>query len=622
MTTGAPPGLRPKPLIAVLACAALCAAALAAVDRGATSARIGADGRFDHAFFREFHVFREHNASRVAFQGSELRLGGLRSGATVEVGLRVHPRRRPFPLEVLANGKTVATRPLEPGWNDVLLRAEADASGRLALRFRGGHLRVAAATLRLLEPGSTPPARWLAYLALAGLAALLGLYWSGRPAVAVAAAVAACLAFAATLVAARLHALELLPRALAGLAVVPPLGLALRRFAALPPRAAPWVAAALVLKLGLATHPAFPSIDAAFHAHNLERFREGALITSRAPGATQSAKVEVPYPPALYALLAPLAALDPEPGVAWVDTWVDQELLIRTAQALLVASAPLLVFLVGRRGGLSDEAAGAAAVILALMPESLLVLAKGIAANTLGAWATLLLVLAGVSSAPLWLLLPVALLAMSSHLGAAATALALVGAWLAREARDGRLTRATLTRWLLALSAAGLVVWLAYYRQALLRTAEDLSGLAGVAVAEPEAFFGVRWYRVGKLAQNLVLKLGGVPLLLAALGVARGLPELLASWLVPWTAVGVATGLAALLSPVPLRFEYFLLPAVALAAGAGAARLRDAGRGALLNAGLGLLAALHLALAALLLSGRFELISVIMESPRWPWPIR
>jgi hypothetical protein len=61
---------------------------------------------------------------------------------------------------------------------------------------------------------------------------------------------------------------------------------------------------------------------------------------------------------------------------------------------------------------------------------------------------------------------------------------------------------------------------------------------------------------------------------------------------------------------------------VALAAGAGAARLRDAGRGALLNAGLGLLAALHLALAALLLSGRFELISVIMESPRWPWPIR
>jgi hypothetical protein len=612
-----------RSLLAVAACALLCTAGLAAVDRAATSARVSADGRFDHAFFEDFHVFREHNASRVAFRNSRLVLAGLRSGARAELVLRVHPRRRPFPLEVVAGaGRSLGTYPLEHGWNELVTVAEADARGRLELGFRGGHLRVAGVAVRLLEPGSTPPARWQLYLVLAGLASLVGLYWTGRAAPAAAFAVACCLAFAALLLGARLHALELLPRILLGLAAVPPLGLALRRVVGLPSGAAAWVAAALTLQLGLVTHPAFPSIDAAFHAHNLERWRAGALVTSRAPGATQSAKVDVPYPPALYAMLSPLAALDPGPGEAWVDGWVDGELLIRATQALLVGSGPVLLFLIGRRAGLSDEAAAAAAVIGALMPENLLVLAKGIAANTLGTWATLLVVLAGVSVAPLWALFPALLLGVSSHLGGAATLVALVAAWLVREIWYGRLSRGTIVRWLVALAGAAVVVWLVYYRQAFARTGEDLGGLAGVALGEPEAFFGIRWYRLGKAAQNLLLKFGGVPLLLAALGAARGLPERLASWLFPWTLVGVATGLVALFTPVPLRFEYFLLPAAALAAGAGAARLQATGRRRLLHAGLGLLAALQLALAALLLAGRFELISVIMESPRWPWPIR
>lgn len=608
-------------LLALAAWVVACAAALSSVDRAATSASVKADGRFDHAFFQDFNSFREHSSSRVAFRRSRVVLAGLRSGALVELVLRVQPRRRPFPLEVVAGDRTLATRPLTSGWNDVRLRAELEASGGLVLGFRGGHLRLASVEARLVEPGSTPRQRWWLYLALAALGALLGFYWTGglRPAVATAAGV--CLVFAVLLLSARLHALELLPRALVALAAVPPLGLALGRLLSLPRSASPWVAAAVVLKLALVTHPAFPSIDAAFHAHNLERWRDGELITSRAPGATQSSKVAVPYPPALYAVLGPLTALDPRPGEAWVDSQVDGELLIRTAQAVLVGTAPLLVFLIGRRGGLDAEAAGAAAVIAALMPESLLVLGKGIVANSLGAWATLLVVLAGVSEAPLWLLFPVVLLGVSSHLGAAATLVALVLAWLAREAARGRLSRATAGRWLAALASAGVAVWVLYYGQALARTGGDLGGLAGVAVTEPEAFFGIRWYRLGKLAQDLILKFGGVPLLLAAVGAFR-LPERLASWLVPWTAVGATTGLVAVLTPVPLRFEYFLLPAVALAAGAGAQRLRETGRSGLLGAGVAVLALLHLALAALLFAGRFELISVIMESPRWPWPIR
>jgi hypothetical protein len=608
------------PCAALLAGAALCAAGLAGVDRASSRARLSADGRFDHSFYEGYNAYREHNASRVAFRRSRLVLPGLRAGARVELELRVQPRRRPFELRLIANGETAALRELQPGWHRVRFEATADAAGALRIGFDGGHLRLSGVELRVLEPGATPPGRWLAYFGLAGLAMLVGLYWSRRPAVTAVAALALCGLFSLGLLEARLHALALLPRVLLVLLAVPPLGLLLQRAVGLPARAAPFVAAALALKLALVTHPAFPSIDAAFHAHNLESFREGELITSRAPGASQDSKVDVPYPPALYALLAPFAARDPAPGKARFDTWVDLELLVRCAQALLVGSAPILIFLIGRRGGLEPEAAGAAAAIAALTPESLLVLAKGITANSLGHTATLLLVLAGIAAAPAWLLFPAALLAVASHLGGAATALLLVGAWLARETWLGRLERARLLRWLAALAAAGLVAWLAYYRHALGRTAADLGGLAGVAVSAPVAFFGVRWYRLGKAAQNLLLKFGGVPLLLAAVGAARGLPPRLAAWLVPWAAAGAATGLIALLTPVPLRFEYFLVPAVALAAGSGAAALRESGHTRLLGAALGLLAALHLALAGLLLAGRVELISVIMESPRWPWP--
>jgi hypothetical protein len=91
--------------------------------------------------------------------------------------------------------------------------------------------------------------------------------------------------------------------------------------------------------------------------------------------------------------------------------------------------------------------------------------------------------------------------------------------------------------------------------------------------------------------------------------------------LVSWLVTGALFGVVALVTPFPLRFEYFLVPAVAMAAGLGAdslpGRMR---RWASLAWGATLL--LQAAIGWSLASGRFELMSVIMESDKWPFPFR
>jgi len=129
----------------------------------------------------------------------------------------------------------------------------------------------------------------------------------------------------------------------------------------------------------------------------------------------------------------------------------------------------------------------------------------------------------------------------------------------------------------------------------------------------------VRWYRVGKLAQDLALKFGVTPLVLAWTGLrAAPTADRLKALLVPWFVTGGLVGLLALFSPLPLRFEYFLVPAVAMAAGLGSEHMSRPWR----VAGVALPLLLQVTLAAFLLARRFYLISVILESPRWPFPFR
>src|SRR5262249_21988559 len=124
----------------------------------------------------------------------------------------------------------------------------------------------------------------------------------------------------------------------------------------LPRGAARWLAASLLLRLALVAAPGFGSVDAQWHAHQLESFRVGQLVYSDAPGVAVS-----PYPPALYALLRPLATGD----------LAHDERLVRVAMGLLEGAAPLLVLALMRAAG-AAPAAPAAGVAMAGRPDSVL----------------------------------------------------------------------------------------------------------------------------------------------------------------------------------------------------------------------------------------------------------
>ena len=86
--------------------------------------------------------------------------------------------------------------------------------------------------------------------------------------------------------------------------------------------------------------------------------------------------------------------------------------------------------------------------------------------------------------------------------------------------------------------------------------------------------------------------------------------------------VGPGLAVLAVGTPFPLRFEYFLTPAVAMAAGLGVERLRHEGSTGWIQTGWTFTALVQALLGILFLVQRFEIISVIMESPRWPFPVR
>ncbi|MCU0241646.1 MAG: hypothetical protein MUF51_04410, partial [Vicinamibacteria bacterium] len=103
---------------------------------------------------------------------------------------------------------------------------------------------------------------------------------------------------------------------------------------------------------------------------------------SEAPGLQRA-----PYPPALYAILG--AIVSPAQ-----DGTSHDERSVRLMLGLLEGTAPFLILAIMRAAGLSGVAAGASAAAMAVMPEGLLVLAKGIGANIFGAYVGLLLILA------------------------------------------------------------------------------------------------------------------------------------------------------------------------------------------------------------------------------------
>jgi hypothetical protein len=337
--------------------------------------------------------------------------------------------------------------------------------------------------------------------------------------------------------------------------------------------------------------PNFMSIDLGFHAQNVVRYKKGEIIASAAPGVATAW-----YPMALYALLSPFCGSESQ----------DNEGVVRAAFLAFECLAAFFIYLVSRACGAPQIAAVCAVTGYLAQPEGLLVAIKGSAANELGSLMTIAMLWALAARKPTVVFTVFASLLLLSHAGAAIAGLLVLGLWSVAQKVKGEIDARQLGLRCLGLLAALGIAWLTYYRHVPLQLSAHQA-------------WAVHWYRIGKVLQDLVLKFGAAPLALAVLGFRKALPPargLLASWL---AAVMLLWG-AAVTTSFPLRFELLALPAVAMLSGWGAAELL-AQRKARLVQGAWLVAVIiQVAIGAANLFKRFYAISVILESPHWPFP--
>ncbi len=539
-----------------------------------------------------------------------LRVPGLWAGSAVRGRLYLAAKGGPRRLRIFANATEVADREIGDAIEPVEFLATASALGEIEIRVHGGRreetvYRVLAVAIQQAGPRRLPFVRMGHYLAFGLLLALLASrVFPARIALSCTALVlgAAALAVVVSRVY-TLHYLGLVNAVLAGTLALTLLGDLLTYVSGMPRFAAWPVVMICAVHLLAVADLEFGSIDAGWHTHNLMAFADGGhLVESQAPGISRA-----PYPPAFYAAIAPFRTHEYEADVR----------LVRLTMALLEGAAPVLVFLLGKALGLSPRGAGAAALMAACMPEGVLVLGKGVASNILGQFATLLAVLFFSRPSFGWAARTAAVsLLFLSHAPAAVLGSLLLLLWWALDARTGTLDRRILAGRLAVLAVASITAWLVYYRE----TGLEFGDLNRPSVEA--RFFQPHAYRIGKILQDLLLKFGALPLVVATLGFRhlRTFPTL-RPLVHAWLMVAGAFALVAILSPFPLRFEYFSVPAISLLCGVAATVLGDRGE----RWGF---AAAAFAFAIQVLEGvfwrlgRFEIISVIMESPRWPFPFR
>jgi hypothetical protein len=333
--------------------------------------------------------------------------------------------------------------------------------------------------------------------------------------------------------------------------------------------------------------------DTSFHVHKLNAFAQGEVQTrSVAPGL--ESPLPVPYPPGIYALLSPFAGLADDrrgPLVIGVALWAGEVLSL------------LLIMAIARKAGLSSSAALTASALYAALPEGVLVMFKGILANIYaqaGALLTFLCLIPPVSAVGLSFAMAVTFL---THLGVTLNLLVFLGVWTClAPAAERRIIAASFV-------PAALVTWALYYRDASGVAIEAVQRVSGNLFRPATVVSQAPAIRAGKIIQNLLLKLGGLPLL--ALTSRVPLPE--SSRRLFRTAfytylIGAALAIG---SPVTIRFELFSAPVFCLFA---AAVLEDSQARRV----TALIAVFSAVLFGLLFSGRFDMINAILESPRWP----
>lgn len=331
-------------------------------------------------------------------------------------------------------------------------------------------------------------------------------------------------------------------------------------------------ASAFLLKLAVLLHPNMPVGDAMFHAHRFQSVLAGHLyFTSIAPGG-----YAFPYPPGLY-VFASLFSHLVHRGTA------DMALLRVVATAVDCAFGALLYWVVVRTW--SNRLAGAMSVaIYHLIPLNFGVLTTGNLTNAfaqsvaIGALAVMAAPALSSSVARMTCLLTVLLaVAFMSHTGTvailfvAALAIAILFA-----ARGG--TRLRTAAWGIAIATlVAAVAAVALYYGWFMDTYRAEFARIGRETATAAADAGGR--TIGDRLRLIPFELGiyiGAPVLLFALlgavelarrRAADALTLALAGWM---ASCAVFLGLG-ILTPVDMRYYLAALPALAIAAGYGAA---------------------------------------------------
>ena len=598
---------------AAAAAAALGVALASAVDWAVRDTSISLDGIWGALALDGFAVEKREGTYPAAVGGREstLILPAASPGAEVELSVFLAPAARtPVAVRLLINGAVAGDAIVARPGRRFSLRGHADGSGAVRLQVeprivgkekRHPHFSLEQVVeLRQVRRGVPAPGR----IAIYALLLTIGAVWSlalGRrwPTFAIGAALSLALWLCKAIAVLALPACIAVGAAATGLLLV-------ARRCGVSPAVAVGISAAYWLRVACALQPAFPSIDSVLHSHRLETYLAGRLVTNIVGSGVERTTIAIPYPPLAYAVLSPLASV------------CDHVRLTRVAPAVMEGTAPLLVFAIARVAGGSIAAAEYSALALAMMPEGLLVVAKGILANAGGLYALLCAVAAVLNRRwTLWVAAGVWALTCLGHPGITFGATALAGLWVMWA--YAHRTQHPPPLKLLAVAAIGFsVAWLVYYREAWVVGASSLATLRKEAAVMPECFFAFRWMNAGKMVQNLVLKFGVfVPFAWRGLR-SRSMPPALRALLLAWLAAGGIQALMALVTPVAFRFEYFLAPAIALAAGVALADFAAQGRHSLVwTASLASLA-VQLALALLLLYGVFDPINVIIPSYRWP----
>lgn len=335
------------------------------------------------------------------------------------------------------------------------------------------------------------------------------------------------------------------------------------------------------LKWGGAWYPHFRSSDLLFHAHRMAFVSQGNLFfTSELPDA---ARRVVPYPPALYVALAPIA-----PRIA------DAEGLVLIANVLF-ESVTLVVFYftmrrvtVGSNGGVGSASAIAATFLLAFNPVSYWIYSWGNHTNIFGqAAATILFCLLLVSSPtrPRDFVMALFFLITASlaHLGVFLSLLVfipLATAWR-MLARDDKAKGEAVALPVLFLAGI-LCVWVLYYAEfgglLLTQTSKFLGDLtSGQAAGVSGAIFG----RFGDVVIQAGEQLGWILLGTGIVGIPlawRILPTRARVIWGTWLLVALLFALVSLGAVFSTRYTMWAAPALALSGGLLLARLNESAR--------------------------------------------